>query len=344
MNLKNLFLVPYLVVVFVAALLIAPSSTNAQTAQVVPVVKLSGSQTEKEYQFLKDQTASFTQFIKQEHTDLDGQTIKFTEFIERERQGHVHFIENMYTTVVGLGTLLLTLFLGVVTFLGWNSYRGIKKSLKSKEVDLENYIQLEIDKIRRGLNTHMEQEFSDLGKKRFFGLLASLSVTAQNVNGGTGITTSTARLIDPGVKNYDSARFRLQETTGNEDVELLSVKLKNIGSAANEHVSNIRFVDQSGVLVGQLTKLTDEYIEFVIRGVGGDCGPRGGYLIKEGQLRDFVVRVDFTSEQSITGKTLNWIIEHDYDVRAIGVETGVGVRMDITANGTSTNGTMVRNF
>lgn len=167
------------------------------------------------------------------------------------------------------------------------------------------------------------------------GSLGGVTVTAQNVNGGT---TASPTNIDQGTKDYDSGKFRFQETTGNEHVELLNLTLQNIGSASASDFFNIRIVDQEGNVVGQTDAVSANQAKFAVRGTGANRGPAGGYLIKEGQLRDFVVRIDTSATSNSGGRTVNWTLQNTYDVRAVGLETGVGVAITATTPvGSSTN-------
>lgn len=156
------------------------------------------------------------------------------------------------------------------------------------------------------------------------GSLGDVTLSSQSVNGGS---TATPTSIDQGVKDYDAAKFRFQESTGNENVELLNVTIQNIGSASASDFFNIRLVDQDGNVVAQTDAVVGNQAKMTVRGTGVNRGPSGGYLLKQGQLRDFTVRVDTSATSNSGGRTINFTVQNDYDIRAVGISTGVGVHV-----------------
>jgi hypothetical protein len=155
------------------------------------------------------------------------------------------------------------------------------------------------------------------------GSIGALQLSARTIVGGTEASPIE---IDQGAKDQDVAKFRFQETSGNEDIELCYVELQNNGSASQGDVANIRLVDQNNVVVATVASLTNNIAKFTISGLtGATAGPRGCYLIQNGQLRDFTVRIDTTSNTNSANRTVNFTIQNDFRVRARGLETGVGV-------------------
>lgn len=69
------------------------------------------SRIEKEYEFLKNQTSQFQSYLVQERTE------------------HREFLEVTYKIVCWAAGVLATLFLGIITFLGWRSRKNIEDSV-----------------------------------------------------------------------------------------------------------------------------------------------------------------------------------------------------------------------
>ncbi len=155
------------------------------------------------------------------------------------------------------------------------------------------------------------------------GAIGKLKVSTRTIIGGSA---GAEIALDQGIKDQDIAKFRFQEVTGNEDVELTNLTIQNNGSASAGDFYNIRLVDQNNAVIASVMGVTNNEAKFVITGLTGvNAGPRGGYKIPEGQLRDFLVRVDFAANTNSANRTINFTIQNDYRVRAVGLETGVGV-------------------
>ncbi len=155
------------------------------------------------------------------------------------------------------------------------------------------------------------------------GAIGKLNVSTRTIIGGTSAAPIE---LDQGLKDVDVAKFRLQEITGNEDLELTNITIQNNGSASGGDVMNIRLVDQSNAVIASVPTLINNEAKFNISGLTGTmAGPTGGYKILNGQLRDFTVKVDLASNTNSANRTLNFTIQNDYKIRAVGLETGVGV-------------------
>ncbi|TSC56403.1 MAG: hypothetical protein G01um101418_381 [Parcubacteria group bacterium Gr01-1014_18] len=159
------------------------------------------------------------------------------------------------------------------------------------------------------------------------GAIGQLQLSAGAVASGNNVNPTE---VDQGVKDLDIAKFRFQEITGNESVELMTLNLHNNGSASDRDVDTVRLIDQNNNIVAT-GEMRNNEISFVVKNLAASAvpatliGPNGGYLITEGQLRDFTVRLNTTSTSNSANRTLNFAIQEANDVFARGIETQVGV-------------------
>ncbi|MFH0928703.1 MAG: hypothetical protein V1821_04505 [bacterium] len=168
------------------------------------------------------------------------------------------------------------------------------------------------------------------------GSIGAVTVAAQPLIGGT--SNNNAVEIDQGVQNLDIAKFSIQETTGVEGTELMNLELQNGGSASSGDFNNIRLVDQDGAVVATVDGVINNIAKFSILSLtGGKAGPHGGYLIPAGQTRYFTVRMDTSANTNAAGRAVNFTVQNSFRVRALGVQTGVGVTPTLTV-GVSTVG------
>ncbi|MEK7833289.1 MAG: hypothetical protein AAB401_19520, partial [Acidobacteriota bacterium] len=162
------------------------------------------------------------------------------------------------------------------------------------------------------------------------GSLGALQLSSRTIIGGT---SGAPVDIDQGGQNLDVAKFRLQESTGNEDVELMYMEIQNNGSASAGDYKNIRLVDQDNVVIASTDAVVNNIAKFsILNMTGAKAGLHGGFKIPNGQLRDFTVRVDTASNTNAADRTLNFTIQNDFRVRAVGQETGVGVTPAVTGS------------
>ena len=160
------------------------------------------------------------------------------------------------------------------------------------------------------------------------GALGEVQVSSRAIGGATA---ATATEVDQGAKDIDVAKFRFQEITGNEAVEMKNVTFQNNGSASDKDVENIRLVDQTGKVIAQADRMNNNEIKFAFKGLAemgvesDKIGPEGGYLIPEGQLRDLTLRIDTAVNTNSANRTLIFTLQEANDIRILGTETGVGV-------------------
>ncbi|MEI7741568.1 MAG: hypothetical protein WCJ29_03620 [bacterium] len=155
------------------------------------------------------------------------------------------------------------------------------------------------------------------------GSIGAVAVTTQTIIGGT---SGAPIAIDQGAKNLDVAKFRISESSGSEDVELMNLEIQNNGSASAGDMSNIRLVDQDNQVVATVSGVVNNIAKFSILSMTGTkAGPHGGFKIPSGQQRDFTVRIDTSENTNSASRTINFTVQNSFRVRAVGVRTGVGV-------------------
>ena len=95
----------------------------------------------------------------------------FRDYIQKERTEHRTFLEELYTkTCWGIG-ILITLFVGICSFLGWKSYDNIKKQTETyitdKAKDIINNANKEVNNQIEILKDRVDEELSYKNAKMF---------------------------------------------------------------------------------------------------------------------------------------------------------------------------------
>ena len=143
------------------------------------------------------------------------------------------------------------------------------------------------------------------------GIIAAATTTVQTVGGGTSVTPTTN---DIGETDLDVTKFRISETSGAENMKVAGVTIFNNGSAADSDIANIDLVDQDGNVLATVDQPVNKEIYFDLSA--------DSYVIPEGTNRDFTVRLDIIDGSS---RTVNLVIQNDYDVVLYGSDTSSGI-------------------
>jgi len=154
------------------------------------------------------------------------------------------------------------------------------------------------------------------------GVIGSATLNSQTVGGGT---SGSPAQIDLGLTNFDVQKFRIAESSGQEDIKLSSLTVFNNGTAADGDYTNITLKDQSNVTLSTVAKSTAGKIQFVLT---------APYVIPRGATRDFTIAIDIPGISNSASRTVDFTIQNDYDVEVYGSQTNSGILP--TAAGSST--------
>lgn len=153
-------------------------------------------------------------------------------------------------------------------------------------------------------------------------VIGSATLNSQTVGGGT---SGSPAQIDLGLTNFTVQKFRISESSGQEDIKLSSLTLFNNGTAADGDYTNITLKDQANNVLSTVAKSTGGKVQFVLT---------APYVIPRGATRDFNIAVDVPGISNSASRTLDFTIQNDYDVELYGSQTGSGILP--TAAGSST--------
>lgn len=140
------------------------------------------------------------------------------------------------------------------------------------------------------------------------GILGAVTVDQNNVS----ITNAVS--VDIGQTDYVLAKFRIAESSSNEDIKLTRLTLFQNGTAADADLTNWDLVDPAGNVLATVAEATNKTVEFNLSG--------SPYTVKKGTNKDLTVRVDIASGSSRTGQV---VVQNDFDVQVTGVSTGLGI-------------------
>ncbi len=141
------------------------------------------------------------------------------------------------------------------------------------------------------------------------------------VNGGSSLASTTVDVLNTtgsSTLNVDPAnwqeitKFRIQETSSNEGVNLHKLTLYNYGSGADSDVGSLRLTAQDGTVLATATQVS-KIVAFTL------ATP---YFIEKGLTKDFTVWAKIADGAA---RTLNYVVYNDYDVDIRGTSTGVSV-------------------
>ena len=136
------------------------------------------------------------------------------------------------------------------------------------------------------------------------------------------VNTSGANLNADANALQDIAKFRVSETSSNEDVKLYGLTLWNNGNAASTDYKDVTLLDATGTVLAT-AQPTGQNTIFSL------ATP---YLITKGQQKDFWVRAKLVSGAS---RTIQFVVYNDYDLDVRGVTTGAGLLPAAGSNDTS---------
>ncbi|MDO8557056.1 MAG: peptidoglycan-binding domain-containing protein, partial [Candidatus Jorgensenbacteria bacterium] len=144
---------------------------------------------------------------------------------------------------------------------------------------------------------------------------------ASIVNGGTSLASTTldaqtgtgSSTLNVNADNLQEiTKFRIQEVSSNEGVNLYKLTLYNYGSAADTDVKDVTLIAQDGTTLATAQQ-KNKWVNFEL------ATP---YLIDKGLTRDFTIKSRIIDGAS---RTINFVVYNNYDIDLRGVSTGVSV-------------------
>jgi hypothetical protein len=129
--------------------------------------------------------------------------------------------------------------------------------------------------------------------------------------------------VDLEIEDQIVTKFKFTENTSNEDVYLEELTVYNNGNAVDADLANWELRDPSNNTLATVEQSDGKYVVFDLTG-------SPGYKIPKGSSRTLSLYVDVVSGAS---RTTQAAIMNDYDVKAIGKDTGT--RILATADATS---------
>ena len=116
---------------------------------------------------------------------------------------------------------------------------------------------------------------------------------------------------DP-VAEQDIAKFRVRETSSNEDVKLSGLTIWNNGNSAATDYKDVQLVDQTGNVLATAQPMGQQ-VQFVLS---------TPFMILKGQTKDFTVRAKIIDGAS---RTIQFTVYNDYDLNVMGMSTMAGL-------------------
>lgn len=148
------------------------------------------------------------------------------------------------------------------------------------------------------------------------GSVGSLNVDVVN------IATTTVN-VDVGVTDYQLTKLRFI-AGANEPVKVSKVRVFVSGSTDDDDLKNFELIDPNGTVLATVAQATGRYVTFNLT---------TPYEIPEGNQKDLTVRVDVTDGSTRTAQIQ---VQNDYDVEAMGAETGSGLLASSSSAGGNT--------
>ncbi len=162
--------------------------------------------------------------------------------------------------------------------------------------------------------------FPIMGNSMYVESSASLGTVTLDVQ---PLNTSGTTVNADGASSYEVTKFRVAETSSNEDVKLIGLTLWNNGNAADTDLKDIQLVDQSGNVLAT-TQMTNKYVKFSL------ATP---YVISKGNTKDFTVRATFINGAS---RTAQFVVYDNFDLGVVGATTGTAILASAAAGVDST--------
>jgi len=136
------------------------------------------------------------------------------------------------------------------------------------------------------------------------------------------VTISAAlRTVDLGVVDQPIGKFKLTETSSRENVKINKITLLNNGTMADGDIANIDLVSPTGTILATVNQTTGKYVTFDL-----SASP---WTIDKGTSDIFTVRADTVVG---SGRTAQFIVQNDYEIEVVGVDTGAGILVGVTGN------------
>jgi hypothetical protein len=136
--------------------------------------------------------------------------------------------------------------------------------------------------------------------------LAAVTADVMAVNTG-GVTLN----VDP-TAEQEISKFKIAETSSNEDVMLYGLKLWNNGNANQADYSDVQLLDPTDAVISTAQP----------NGQVVDLQLPTGFLIKKGETKNFKVRAKIIGGST---RTIQFTLYNDYDVNVRGVSTGANL-------------------
>src|SRR3990167_1245324 len=138
--------------------------------------------------------------------------------------------------------------------------------------------------------------------------LASLASTTLAVLSTTGSST----LNVDAASSQEITRFRIQETSSNEDTKLYSLTLYNYGNSAATDYKDITLEAVDGTILAT-AQASGQNVVFNLS---------APYAIAKGVTKDFIIKTKIVSG---TTRTINLVVYNNYDIDLRGTTTGVSL-------------------
>ena len=151
--------------------------------------------------------------------------------------------------------------------------------------------------------------------------VGSITIDAIQVH-ANGTTDATAVNVNLGTTDQELGKFRF--TAGaNEDVQVSKITLYNNGNTIDTDIANIDLIAPTGDVLATVVETSAKLAVFDL-----SASP---YTIAKGTSKDLTIRVDIVSGST---RTVRFLIQNDYDVVAIGANTGSSLLATADATGT----------
>lgn len=157
--------------------------------------------------------------------------------------------------------------------------------------------------------------------------LAAYTVTGQSVGGSANQPASTASgNLNIGDLQKEVAKFRFNETSGNENVSVSRLTLYVAGTIQDGDLANFSVYAPDGSLLGNGGSMSNRYVTVKF------ATP---YVVTKSTNKDLSVKVDVLNGST---RNFNVHVQSDYDVLVKGVTTGFYILPTSFADATSTTG------
>ncbi len=140
---------------------------------------------------------------------------------------------------------------------------------------------------------------------------SSLATVTLDVQ-ASAVGASGATLNVDSASSQEISKFRIAETSSNEDIKLYSLSLWNNGNASGSDYRDVQLLDQTGNVIAT-AQPNGNVVKFNLS---------NPFLITKGQTKDFTVRATIIGGST---RTIQFTVYNDYDLDVRGVNTGVSI-------------------